>query len=216
MKKFLFILLISGLPFFANAQPTASEGSTDYQKTAQPAAIIELPYAEKIVEKGIKDYMASKGFKDNSGKSGYTVYRSYKLKDTHDYNSDLYFKIERKSRKEKELTVVFLVVGKNGEDVKKRVASDNSSIDGAAALLNNMAPSIAAYNLEVQITEQEENIKKSEKRYTGLVEDQKDLEKRLKALEEKLAENKKDQEKQTEDVKKQKELLETLRSRRKA
>jgi peptidoglycan hydrolase CwlO-like protein len=111
--------------------------------------------------------------------------------------------------------VVSLVVGKNGEDVKTRLAPDNSSIDGAKDLLNDMVASIEAYGLEVQIQEQDEAVKKAQKKFDGLSDDQKDYEKKIKSLEDKLEQNKKDQEKQTEEIKKQKEILDTLRGKRK-
>jgi hypothetical protein len=215
MKK-LFILFFSlTAAGIAYAQPQATEGTTDFQKTQQPAAIIELPYAENVVEKAISDYMSRKGSKGSDSK-GFKTFRGYKLRDSQDYTSDLYFKIDRKSRKEKDLTVVSLVVGKNGEDVKIRAAPDNSSIDGAKDLLNDMVASIDAYNLELQIQGQDDAVKKVQKKYDGLLDDQKDYEKKIKGLEDKIDQNKKDQEKQQDELKKQKDILDTLRSRRKS
>jgi len=214
MKKvfsFFFALSATGMLY---AQPRASEGTIEFQKTQQPAAVIELPYAENVVEKAIADYMSRKGSKGNDSK-GFKTFRSYKLRDSQDYTSDLYFKIDRKSRKEKEITVVSLVVGKSGEDIKTRSAPDNNSIDGAKDLLNDMVGSIDAYNLEVQIQEQDEVVKKAQKKFDGLADDQKDYEKKIKNLQDKLEQNKRDQEKQTDEIKKQADLLETLRGKRK-
>lgn len=215
MKNVSILLAALFLSIAGFAQPQATEGTAEFQKSMQPAAIIELPYAENVVEKAIADYMAKKGSKGNDSK-GFKTFRGYKLRDSQDYTSDLYFKIDRKSRKEKDVTVVSLVVGKNGEDVKARVASDNSSLDGAKDLLNDMVPSIDAYNLEVQIQDQEEVLKKSQKKYDGLVDDQKDYEKKIKNLQDKLEENKKDQEKQSDEVKKQQSILDTLKGKRKS
>jgi hypothetical protein len=215
MRQFFLLLAAFVSSLIAYAQTTASEGSTDFQRTTQPAAIIELPYAEKVVEKALKEYMSKKGYKESESK-GFKVYRGYKLRTIHDYSSDLYFKIERKSRREKDLTVVFLVAGKTGEDIKTRLVSDNLSIDGAKDLLEDMVPGIAAYDLEVQIQDQDDVLKKADKKYSGLLDDQKDYEKRIKNLEDKLVENKKNQEKQLEEVKKQKELLQTLKDKRKS
>jgi peptidoglycan hydrolase CwlO-like protein len=130
--------------------------------------------------------------------------------------SDLYFKIERKSRREKDLTVVSLVVGKASEDIKARVSPDNSTLDGAKDLLNDMVGSIDAYNLEIQIKDQEETVKKNQRKYDGLIDDQKDYEKKIKNLQDKLEENRKDQQKQQDEVKKQQSLLETLKGKRKS
>jgi hypothetical protein len=214
MKK-LFILFFSLMAAgMAYAQPQATEGTAEFQKTQQPAAIIELPYASKVVDKGIAEYMSKKGSKGSDSK-GFTTFRGYKLRDSQDYTSDLYFKTDRK-KGDKDVTIVTLIVGKNGEDVKTRTAPDNSSIDGAKDLLNDMVASVAAYNLELQIQDQDDAVKKAQKKFDGLADDQKDYEKKIKNLEDKLEQNKKDQEKQQDEVKKQKDILETLRGKRKS
>lgn len=213
MKK-LFILFVSLFAAGAiYAQPQATEGTADFQKTQQPAAIIELPYAEKVVDKGIADYMLKKGSKGSDSK-GFNTFRGYKLRDSQDYTSDLYFKTDRK-RGEKDITVVTLIVGKNGEDVKTRTSPDNSTLDGAKDLLNDMVASIDAYNLELQIQDQDEVVKKAQKKFDGLADDQKDYEKKIKNLEDKLDQNKKDQDKQQDEIKRQKDILDTLRGKRK-
>jgi hypothetical protein len=215
MKRIFIVLAAVITAMVVKAQPQAFEATTDFQRTTQPAAVIELPYTQNVVEKAIADYMLRKGLKGNDTK-GFIVFRNYKLRESQDYVSDLYFKIERKSRKEKDLTVVSLVVGKTGEDVKARVAPDNSSLDGAKDLLNDMVSSIDAYNLEVQIKDQEDVLKKAQKKFDGLVSDQSDYEKRIKSLQDKLENNKKDQEKQQDELRKQQGVLETLKGKRKS
>jgi hypothetical protein len=214
MKKLsiLFFALIAAS--VVCAQPQATEGTADFQKTTQPAAIIELPYAEKVVDKGIADYMLKKGSKGSDSK-GFNTFRGFKLRDSQDYTSDLYFKTDRK-KGDRDVTVVSLIVGKNGEDVKTRTSPDNSSLDGAKDLLNDMVASIDAYNLELQIQDQDDAVKKAQKKYDGLVDDQKDYEKKIKNLQDKIDQNKKDQDKQQDEVKKQKDILETLRGKRKS
>jgi|SRR5450432_330782 hypothetical protein len=214
MKK-LFILFFSlTAAVMAYGQPQASEGTADFQKTMQPAAIIELPYPESVVDKGIEDYMAKKGTKGNDSK-GFKTFRAYKLRDSQDYTSDLYFKTDRK-KGQKDVTIVSLVVGKNGEDVKTRTSPDNSSLDGAKDLLNDMVASIDAYNLELQIGDQNDAVKKAQKKYDGLLDDQKDYEKKIKNLQDKIEQNRKDQDKQQDEVKKQKDILDALTGKRKS
>jgi hypothetical protein len=214
MKR-LFILFFSLMAAGAMyAQPQATEATAEFQKTQQPAAVIELPYPEKVVDKGIAEYMSKKGSKGSDSK-GFNTFRGYKLRDSQDYSSDLYFKTERK-RGAKDITVVTLIVGKNGEDVKTRTSPDNSSIDGGKDLLNDMVASIDAYNLELQIQDQDDAVKKAQKKFDGLADDQKDYEKKIKGLEDKLDQNKKDQDKQQDEVKKQKDILEALRGKRKS
>jgi hypothetical protein len=142
------------------------------------------------------------------------VFRAYKLAGNSDSGNDLYYKIERKDRRDKGTTTVYLVVGKNGEDVKARTGADNTSIAGATDLLNDMVGSIDAYNLEVQIQAQDDIVKKTQKKFDGLVDDQKDYEKKIKNLQDKLEQNRKDQEKQQAELQKQNDIMTALKGKR--
>ena len=172
MKKSLLLVLAVVSLLIAKAQPKASDGTADFQRTKQPAATITVPYPDDVVEKAIDDYMGKKGIKASSV-GGYKVYRNYKLAATHDHNSDLYFKVDRKSRSEKDISVVYLLVGKTTEDIKTRKLNDSTGngLDGAKELLDAMASPIGSYHLEVQIKEQEDVVKKAQKKYDDLVSD---------------------------------------------
>lgn len=74
MKKIQLLLTATVCCMVALGQPGATEGTADYQRTTQPAAIIELPYPPGVVEKAISDYMSKNGVKGSSSK-GFTVYR---------------------------------------------------------------------------------------------------------------------------------------------
>ena len=200
MKKSLLLVLAIISLLFVRAQSKAVEGTIDFQKTKQPAATITVPYPNDVVEKAIDDYMSKKGIKPGST-SGFKVYRSYKL--VADHNSDLYFKTDRKSRSEKDLSIVTLMVAKTTEDIKTRKLNDSTGnqLEGATALLDEMLPSIEAYNLEVQVKDQEAVVKKAQKKYDDLVSDQKDAEKKIRNLEDKQAQNKKDQVKASDAIK---------------
>src|SRR5438045_3147377 len=105
MKRIIIPILALVLSFTLRAQPKAHEGSTDFQKTSQPAAIIELPYAEATVEKAVDEYMSKKGLRSADSRD-FKVYRGYKMRPSHDHNSDLYVKVERKSRRDKDMCTV--------------------------------------------------------------------------------------------------------------
>src|SRR6476620_5015337 len=102
MKKLLIAALTLLIAGFTYGQQQATEGRSEFQKTQQPAAVITLPYQDDVVEKAIADYMSRKGIKGNSS-NGYKLYRNYKL-GTSDQPSDLYFKVDRKSRSEKDIS----------------------------------------------------------------------------------------------------------------
>jgi hypothetical protein len=213
MKKFLLLSIVMvGFKLATHAQ--AYEGKIDYQKTQQSVAIIELPYNQDVVEDAIKDYMAKKASKGSSSK-GFNLFRMVKL-DTGDTDpSDLYFKIERKSRKEKDVTIVTLVPTKANEDILSRSQTNDTRIESAKAFLNGLIPAVDAHNVDVQVASQQDLVKKEQKKYDRMLDDQHDIEKKIKKYQDDLEENKKDQAKQQQEVQKQQQILDALKAKQK-
>jgi len=185
----------------------SGEGKIEYQKGDKVAAVIELPYAYTIVEGGIKEFMESKGG-TNSRYKGFEVYRS-----THALDGelcDIHCKVDRKIESNRESSVIYMLIGRPGENIAARPSNDHFKVDEAKELLNKLASSIDGYSLEVQIKKQEEQVKKAEKRLLSLKDDQYELERKIKALQDKLALNKNDQMVQTEELNKQKDALNVI------
>jgi hypothetical protein len=212
MKKILPLLIFAFFAILANAQDIV-EGKVDYQKKEQPALIMELPYPPGVVEDAIKDYLNRRGTKGNSSK-GYQLFKSAGLDSLGVESRDLYFKVERKSRKEKEASIVYLFVTNPNENPATRESSV-VDLSGAKSFLQRMVPAVEAHNLEVEISSQEGEVKKAEKKYNKLVDDADDMQKRLKKLQENIEENKKEQERQKLEIEKQKGILEGMRGKRK-
>jgi len=214
MKKELmvFSMLVFSL-FAAQSQIVASEGKMDYKKRDKSAAIIEMPYSPEIVESAIKDYLSQRGDKQDKSK-GFQVFRNAKISGYDEELNDLYFNVERKSRKEKDMSVVYLIVAKPGEDIALRSVDNRYKMDAGINFLNQMVASVESYNLNVEIANQEEIVAKAEKKLKNLEEDQRDMEKRVKNLQEKLEENRKSQQKQAEEIMKQKTDHEALKAKK--
>lgn len=185
----------------------SGEGKIEYQKGDKIAAVIELPYSSSVVEDGIKEYMEKKGAKTDRSK-GFDVYRNAHV--LMGELCDVHCKVERKIERDRESSIVYMLIGRPGENIGARPADDRFKVSEAKELLNNMAPSIDAYNLDVQIKQQQEQVKKAEKKLLNLKDDQYDLEKRVKNLQDKLASNKNDQLLQTEELNKQKDALNVM------
>ncbi len=215
LSSLLVIFALLLISHQGRSQATATEGKVEHSNGDKVAAVIELPYPVDEVENVIKDYLAKKGVKGDKSK-GFEVYRSAKLKDGDAELNDLHFKVERKSRKEKDITVVYLLVGRPSENVGARTPSDRHKVDEAKSFLNGLAPSAEAYHLEVQINEQMEVVKKADKKMAGLVEDSVSLLDKIKSLQTKLEANRAEQQKQVEEVAKQRSILEAMRNRRKS
>jgi len=212
MKKLLLVL-----SFFSIATAYSQEvmeAKAEFQKTTQPSVMVELPYSPEVVEDAIKDYFNRLGVKPDGAK-GYQVYRSTKLGTTDAWNSDLYFKVERKSRKEKTESVVYFFATPEKQQPNLRKPGDYYGVDGARIFMKGMLPSIDSYNLNVQISQQEEEVRKAEKRYQRTVEDGDDLDKKLKKVQENIQENKNELARQKLEIENQRKLLEMLKVKRK-
>jgi hypothetical protein len=212
MKKILSLIL-SLLPtclLFAQAQ----EGVVAYQKTQQPAAIIHLPYPSDVVNDAMDDYLSKKGTRSDQLK-GFKSFRNTRLSENDTLYADLYFKVTRMSRDEKEKTTIYLMVGMPNEGIAQRNPSPSITTEQAKEVLNQLAPVIEAFNLERMIKEQNELIIKEEARYKGLVKEGRDLDEKRSDIEKKISANRLDQEKQTTEVNRQKQALALLVDQRK-
>ena len=78
-----------------------------------------------------------------------------------------------------------------------------------------MVEMIAAYDLEIQIIDQQDAASKADKKYNNLIDNSQSLEKKRQAIEKDIEDNKIAQASQLDDIKKQKLILETLKASRK-
>lgn len=215
MKRFLFsiaVVLIS-ISFSYSQTITSRDGTISYNKGDKAAAVIDLPYETQVVEKTIEDYFKSKGFKSSTSR-GFKVYRNVPLGYSTDGSSDVYFKVERKSRQEKGSSLVYMVAARPGEDLSTRVLSDRDRVEDSKLFLNDLVPQFTRTNTDFEITAQEKILADAEKRYSRLKSEQTDLEKKIENLQKDLEKNKKDQESQVQTLEKEKEVLEALKQKR--
>ena len=214
------ILIIAAIIFslqFANAQ--AYEGSIEYQKKDEPAIVIDFPYPAGEVEDAIIAYLDKMGHKKKESK-GFLHYNKIAIKEINPQPLDYIFRIERKSKKEKDETSVYLIMQFTEDNPLARQSAGNMG-SNAKSFLNSLIPHVESHHLEVAIKEQEEVIAAAEKKLKNMKEDQEDMQKKIKkyqeeikGLEEDLKVNGKDQESQTNVIHKQKEMLETLKGKR--
>lgn len=214
MKPFLplqplLLALLFSLPSFSQSKT----GKVDYQKGDKMAATIDLPYNAEVVQEAIKDILSKKCTKSDRSK-GFDIYRQTKLHENDPELHDVHCKVESKGKKDNEASV-YILIGRPGENMGVRTADDHYKHEEAKKLLDQMLPSIQAYKLEAEIRDQEDQVKKEEKKLSTLVDDQRDLEKRIKSLQEKLEENRLDQKKQSDEAARQRSMLENMKNRRK-
>jgi hypothetical protein len=188
----------------------AREAKIAYQRTQQPAAVIELPYSKSVVETAIENYLSSKGAKGNESK-GFKTFRNVRLEDT--VSNDMYFKVERKSQNE---STVYLFLAPVNENVTTRAAETDYGIQQAKSVLNDLAPSAEASNLDVQLKDQQEEVSKAEKRLRNLMDDGAELSRRKANIEEKIIENNQQQEKQKVEIERQRQQLNVLMNKKRS
>lgn len=198
MRTILLTLSLSILTSVC-AFSQATSGTIDYQKTRQSVAIIRLPIPVNTVEKSLAEYMAKRGAKSANIK-GFIVFRSTLLSSTDTTLSDLYFKIERNNRGEKDMSTISLLPAGKNQDLLTRSGIDSGKIEAARSFLDSVAPYIVSYDLQVRIDDQQGVLKKGQKKMNGLISDQADLEKRIRKLNADLDQNRQDQVKATADL----------------
>jgi hypothetical protein len=209
LQPLLLALLLFALPSFSQSKT----GKVDYQKGDKMAATVDLPYNADVVQEAIKDILSKKCTKSDRSK-GFDVYRQTKLHDNDPELHDVHCRVESKGKKDNE-SVVYILIGRPGENMSVRTSDDHYKHDEAKKLLNQILPGIEAWKLESEIRDQEDLVKKEEKKLSTLVDDQKDLEKRIKSLQDKLEENKLDQKKLADEANRQRTALDNLKTRRK-
>lgn len=212
MKKtipFFSILLIS---LFGYGQ--AYESAVQYQDKLQPAAVIDLPYPPSVVDAAMNDYLSKKGKSRGNDMKGFITFRNTQPVQNDSVNADLYFKTERKSKKEKEVTVVSLLVMPN--EVQSNTGNLHYlNMNDAKDYLNGLATAIEAYNLELTIKDQNDAVTKAEAKYKSLANEGEELENKRTSIEKKIADNKNDQQQQLKEIDNQKQKLTQWVSQRK-
>lgn len=212
MKKIWLTMIMTGL--MATAFSQSRLGSVEYQKVNRDAVITEVPFPEKIILTAIEDSMQKLGYKGKETK-GFLVFKAVKLAALGDTPYDLYFQVERKSRKEKEQSLVTLMISKDFDNFLN-TESDAAALDKAKNYMDNFRNWVAVYELEEQINNQQDVVKKNEKKMNDLQGEAEDLQKKKKKIESQIEDNIKDQGSLKSEIEVQKQVLETLKAKRKS
>jgi hypothetical protein len=189
------------------------EGMVEYQKNDERAVIMEAPYHPSMVEAAIIDKMEKLGFKKRES-HGFVFYKESVLQEISSEPADYIIKVERKSRKDKDESLVYLLVYRKEENIIAR--NDAMVNSNARVFMNRLAPDIDSYVLEQQIKDQEDAVAKAEKKLRNLQDDQGNLEKKLRKVQEDIKDNDLDQVSQRKEIDSQKRVLDNLKSKRKA
>lgn len=210
MKLFFLsaIATISTLGLFAQSQT----GTTTFNKSPQPAVIYNLPYSAEAVANGVENKMNTYG-KPKKVK-GFLMYKNILVTEISKNPVTIYFNAEKKSNKDDANAVLTMMIS-NEFDRFYAVEDNKELFESAKSFLNGFEPSVVAANLELKIKDQDESVKKSDKKLKNLRDDGIDYEKQRKKLEDKISQNTLDITAQEQELNKQKEQLDGLIKQRK-
>lgn len=217
MRQAILFMLSITISSFAFAQ--AYEGTIEYDKVKQRAFVIDYHYSPEAVENAIIQKMGKLGYKGKEEKGlfnkdkGFHVFKNAFVTDISPSSMDYMFKVEQKSRKDKDESVLYLIIYSGGDNVMSKFSVYD--IGQAKSFLNNLAPEVEAADLELQIETQEEVVAKAEKKFKGLQSDKEDMENKIKKLQDDIQKNLKDQEDTQKEIENQRQALENLRLKRK-
>ena len=211
MKKIISLVVM--VVVYTSIHAQSYTGTADYKKMSRQAIFNEVPFTDKVTEAAIKDSLEKLGYKPKESK-GFMVYKGVNLASLAKEPLDIYIAVERKSRKEKEVSVITMLLSR-GEDNFITQGADAGIIDNARSFLNGFTSYIDTYYLEQQISEMEETRIAYEKKTAGLASDADDLQKKKKKIEKDIEDNIKEQADHKDAAEKHLQNMEALKSKRK-
>lgn len=211
MKKLSVLFLTLYISVIGFSQATIS--TTEYNKTVKQAVTLEMPFADGTITGAIKDSLNKLGYKSKDD-NNFFVFKGVKLSELGRDTYDLYFKVDKKSRKDKEHSTVILMISKGYENFVND-ATDADVIANAKTLLNSLVETVSAYDLELQVSDQKDALKKATKKLGDLVNTAEDLQKKKAAIEQNIIDNATAQHAQKAEIEKQEQVLQTLIGKRK-
>jgi len=217
--KHIFTLIVSLLLTGFDFAQAPIRSTAEYNGQKYPCYIIEYNLPPDEAEDVIKNKLKSEGYKADNSK-GYLVYRNVRLPALDSTEAqDVLFKIDRKSRKEKDKSLVTMISAKAGlipEDKVKgaKAVADIEPSSNAIAFMNSFQSGINLQSYNLAVSDQESVVGKAEKKLKSLQDDSAKLVKKINDYQSDLEANKKDQQKQIDEIAKQKALLDQTRAKR--
>ena len=217
----LYVLIAFLIAGIMTASPQATFTTITIDKKIQPGLILELPnntdaaentILQKLKETGYNPETKGELFWKKNKLHGFYVFNGIVLAALNNQKLDMYFKVEPKSKTQKDKSTIYLLVSK-GYDNFISPEVDTATFAAATAFLNGFVAGTASYRLNLDIDEQEKVVKNSQKKLNSLQEDDKDIVRKIDELQAGLRNNKNDQAMQEKEIANQKIKLEELKTR---
>ena len=214
----LFVCLFTGL---ITASSQAVFTTITIKKNLQPGLVLQLPNNTDVAEGTILQKLKETGYSpETKGKlfwkknklDGFYVFEGIALPELNNQKLDMYFKVDPKSKSEKDQSTIYLLVSK-GYDNFISPEADSATFVAATNFLNGFIAGTTSYRLKLDIEEQEKMVKSAEKKLEGLQDDEKSLLKKIDELQADLRNKKNDQAMQEKEIANQKTKLEDLKAK---
>ena len=222
--RYLFSCLLLAIATLSFAQvvnlgsPEAKKSIIAFNGNSYNGHFIEFNANQQVVGDAIKEQFKLQGIKPTETK-GFMVYRNLIMPSINEKAPiDAFIKVERKSRKEREQTVVYFIAALAGEIPQEKISSGLASktsitpVKKADAFLSGLIPAVTQRLYDIDVTNHRLQLQKDEKKLATLLLDQLELDKKLKILQSDIEYNKNAGERQTIEVEKAKALLDQLLS----
>jgi len=216
-----FVILICLLAVKATATSQAAYSTITINQKAEPGLILQLPNNTEMAEGTILQKLKETGYSPETKgalfwkknkQDGFYVFNGIQLPELSNQKVDMYFKVDRKSKKQKNESTIYMLVSK-GYDNFISPEADSATYAAATKFLNGFLSGTASYSLNLDIGEQEKTVKNAEKKLANLKDDEKDIIKKIEDLQADLVKKKNDQVLQEAEIADQKVKLEALKTK---
>jgi len=217
MKRSLLNILFWCLPILITAQ--AKQGTIEYKKKKQDCFYINYNFPPEAVENALMGKLAKMGYKGREEKGmfnkdkGFNIYKETTLSNISPGKYDYVINIERKSKKESDESVLYLLILNN--DVNALPLLSNEEKEKAKAFLEDLTPEVEDAHIDILIAAQAGVVTNAEKKLKLLQTDSVELQNKITKLREEMSVNSKAQETQLSEIANQRKILEAIKSRKK-
>lgn len=209
MKKILPLIVLMLPVLWAKAQVTT--GLVELNKVQQNAVIGDFAFAPDIIETVLQDEMKVNGFGKGESYKGFRKFAGIVFKELSPNKLDFYYKVEAKSRKEKNSSMVYMVFGTSFDTIASETANPELFANAKKYLLG-LSDKFAQQRTRVAIEEQNDVIEKAERKMKSLVGNGESLKTRLKETQDAIVKNQQDQDEQKKVLENERKTLENLKS----
>ena len=209
----LALVLATGV---ITARAQSSFTTIQYNDKMQPALVLELSNStgdaegtilQKLKETGYNPETQGHLFWKKNKIDGFYVFSNVVLPSLSNQKLDMYFKVVQKNNEEKSNSTVYLLVSTGNENFASP-QGDTTLWNSSQNFFNSFVEKTTAFNLEEQVTAQENTVKDAQNKLIKLEQVEKDLAG-------KVTENLEDQKNAKLNIESQNKILEDLRLKRK-